>query len=369
MKKRMKVVLAERAARGAAVAGAPPPPAAGPSPVAGELRIGPVRAANRLVQAPLAGIANWAFRRQSRRHGAGLTISEMVSSHAIVHGNEKTLRMLAIVPDEHPVGVQIFGADPAVMAEAARVVEAAGADLVDVNMGCPVAKITRTGAGAALLDAPEAAAAVVAAMTRAVSIPVTVKLRRGMTPDRARPGETARRLEAAGAAALTLHPRAAAEEYGGRSDHRVSAEVAAAVAVPVIASGDIDTPEEARRVLDTTGCAAVAIGRPALGNPWVFGEIASGVPRPRPDLAETVDEIGRFAADLRLARGEGRACADLRKFYGWYLTGLPVGRADIEALQTAPTLDAALALLAALAGADPPGAGSAPGGVLHRIAR
>lgn len=346
MKKRMRAIMAARAAATGAAA-AP----AGPWPLAEPFAIGPVRVANRVVQAPLAGIANWAFRRQSRRHGAGLTVSEMVASHGIHHGNRKTLGMLTLAPDEHPVGVQVFGADPAIMAEAARAVEAAGADLVDVNMGCPVPKICRTGAGAALLADPEAAARVVEAMVRAVRIPVTVKIRRGLTPSSSRPVETALRLEAAGAAAICVHPRAAAEEYEGRADHRITAAVVQAVGVPVIASGDVVTPAEAAEVVRLTGCAAVAVGRGALGYPWAFGDLARGRPRARPALGEVVAEVERFAADARLALGDGRACGYMRKFYPWYLAGHGVDGARLEALLTAPTLDEALDLLRALAAA------------------
>ena len=344
MRKRMRAVLAERG-DGPAREGAPP----SPTPVAEPFAIGGVSFENRLVQAPLAGIANWAFRRQSRRHGAGLAVSEMIASFGIRYANRKTLGMLTIVADEHPVGVQVFGADADAMAEAARAVEQAGADLIDVNMGCPVPKICKTGAGAALLADPVAAAAIVAAMVRAVDIPVTVKMRRGLTPEQARPVEAALRFEQAGAAALCVHPRAAAEEYGGTADHRITAEVVAAVSVPVIASGDIAGPEDARRVLEDTGCAAIAVGRAALGNPWVFGDILRGAPRPRPSLAEVVDELAAFAADAALALGEERACGYLRKFYPWYLAGYPVSAPELSALLTLPTVDAALARLRDLA--------------------
>jgi nifR3 family TIM-barrel protein len=317
--------------------------------VAEPFDIGGLRIENRLVQAPLAGIANWAFRRQSRRHGAGLAVSEMIASFGIRYANRKTLGMLTIAPDEHPVGVQVFGADVEAMAEAARAVEAAGADLIDVNMGCPVPKICKTGAGAALLADPESAAAIVEAMVRAVRIPVTVKMRRGLTPTSARPVETARRFEAAGAAALCVHPRAAAEEYGGTADHRITAEVVAAVSVPVIASGDIATAEDARRVMEQTGCAAVAVGRAALGNPWVFGEILRGGAARRPTMPEVVAEVAAFAADARLALGDERACGYMRKFYPWYLAGYPVSPPDLHELLTIPTIDAAVARLRDLA--------------------
>lgn len=321
-------------------------------PVAEPVEIGGLRLENRLVQAPLAGIANWAFRRQSRRHGAGLAVSEMIASFGIRYANRKTLGMLTIAPDEHPVGVQVFGADVDAMVEAALAVEAAGADLIDINMGCPVRKICKTGAGAALLADPAAAARIVAAMVRAVDVPVTVKMRRGLTPGTSAPVETARRFEDAGAAAICLHPRAAAEEYSGRADHRITAEVVAGVGIPVVASGDIATPADALAVLEGTGCAAIAVGRAALGNPWVFGEILDGVARPRPGLPEVVDELALFAADVRLALGEGRAIGYMRKFYPWYLAGHDVGHREVGELLTAPTVDAALGRLRSLAAAS-----------------
>ncbi len=186
---------------------------------------------------------------------------------------------------------------------------------------------------------------------RAVDIPVTVKMRRGVTPAEGRPTEYARRFEQAGAAALCVHPRAAAEEYGGTADHRITAEVVRAVGIPVVASGDVHGADDARRVLDDTGCAAVAVGRAALGNPWVFGDILRGADRPRPPLAEVVEELAAFAPDARLARGHPRATGYLRKFYPWYLAGHAVPAAELSALLTTPTAEAAVARLRALAAA------------------
>ena len=348
MKKRMRAILAERWTQPDDAALAPPP---ADWPVAQPFTIGGLALENRLVQPPLAGIANWAYRSQSRRHGAGLAISEMIASFGIRYANRKTLGMLTVVPGEHPMGVQVFGADVDAMVEAARAVEDAGADLIDINMGCPVPKICKTGAGAALLADPEAAARIVEAMVRAVDVPVTVKMRRGLTPATSDPTETARRFEAAGAAAICLHPRAAAEEYEGTADHRITAQVVAAVAIPVVASGDIATPEQARRVLEDTGCAAIAVGRAALGNPWVYGDILRGVSRPRPGLEEVIDEIGRFAADASLAIGESRATGYMRKFYPWYLAGYDVAPAELAELLTLPSVTAALARLRTLAAA------------------
>jgi tRNA-dihydrouridine synthase B len=336
----MRAVLASRAESEAA-----PASSQRAWPLAQPFTIGTVEVANRVVQAPLAGIANWAFRSQSRRHGAGATVSEMIASHGIAHGNRRTLDMLAMAPGEAPTGVQVFGADPAVMAEAARVVEAAGADFVDINMGCPVGKICRTGAGASLLGDLDLAERVVRTMVGAVEIPVTVKMRRGLTPADARPAEAARRMEAAGAAAICFHPRAAAEEYGGHADHAVTAEVVAAVDVPVIASGDIATAHRAAEVQASTGCAAVAIGRGALGNPWAFGAIAAGGPLHRPGPEELLREVEEFAGDVVAALGPRRACGYMRKFYPWYLAGTPVARDDMLRMLTAETVDEALAIM------------------------
>ena len=338
MRKRMQRVLAERG-------NASPVAHAGPWPLAQPFTIGELVLENRVVQAPLAGIANWAFRTQSRRHGAGGTVSEMIAAAGLTHGNRATREMLTIKPGESPMGVQLFGSDPEQMAEAARMVEQAGADFIDINMGCPVRKICRTGAGAALLDDPERAAAIVSAMVEAAELPVTVKMRRGVTAESGAPTDLARRFEQAGASAICFHPRAAADEYGGLSDHRFTAELVAAVGVPVIASGDIIDPAGALAVVEETGATAVAIGRGALGNPWLFGALARGeVPNPGRD--EVREELVRFAGDVVLALGERRACHYLRKFYPWYLAEQKIPKARMTELQTAPTVADALALLA-----------------------
>jgi nifR3 family TIM-barrel protein len=280
--------------------------------------IGPVEIPTRLVLAPMAGVSVQAFRRQGRRFGAGLVCSEMVSSAGIEHRNERTLGYLRVASDEHPLAIQLFGSDPSAMAESARMIEAAGADLVDLNFGCPVRKVTKTGAGATLLDEPDRATRIVAAIADAVDLPVTVKLRRGMRDGSRDCLAVGPRLVDAGAAALTLHPRSARQMYTGTADHALTAELVARVDVPVIASGDICSHVDAWSVLERTGAAAVMVGRAAQGNPWVLEEIVDGGAR-EPSREEIVAELVLFLREAVRELGERRASGFLKKFYGWYL--------------------------------------------------
>jgi nifR3 family TIM-barrel protein len=281
-------------------------------------RIGPVEVPTRVVLAPMAGVSVQAFRRQGRRFGAGLVCSEMVSCAGIEHRNERTLGYLRVASDEHPLAIQIFGSDPAVMAEAARMVAAAGADLVDINFGCPVRKVTKTGAGATLLDDPEHATRIVAAVAGAVDIPVSVKMRRGLQNGSRTCLEVGPRLVGAGAQTLTLHPRSAQQMYTGEADHSLTAELVSLVNVPVIASGDITSRAKAQAVLATTGAAAVMIGRAAQGNPWALKEILEG-DGTEPTREEVVAELVLFMRETVRELGERRASGFLKKFYGWYL--------------------------------------------------
>jgi tRNA-dihydrouridine synthase B len=245
--------------------------------------LGDVEIPGRLVLAPMAGVSVQAFRRQGRRYGAGLVCSEMVSVAGIQHRNERTLGYLRVGADEHPLAIQIFGSDPVAMAEAARMVEAAGADIVDVNFGCPVKKVTKTGAGASLLD----------------------------------DGDQACRLVEAGAASLTLHPRSAKQMYTGTADHSLTAELVSLVDVPVIASGDVGSRARAQAVLATTGAVAVMVGRAAQGNPWVLREIMGDAAEPSRE--EVVAELLLFMRETVRELGPERATGFLKKFYGWYL--------------------------------------------------
>jgi nifR3 family TIM-barrel protein len=280
--------------------------------------IGGVEVPTRIVLAPMAGVSIQAFRRQGRRFGAGLVCSEMVSAAGIEHRNERTFGYLRVAPDEHPLAIQIFGAEPAAMAEAARMVEAAGADIVDMNFGCPVRKVTTTGAGAHLMEDPALACKVVEAVAAAVDVPVTVKMRRGVDNGSLACLELGPRLVESGAAALTLHPRSAQQMYTGEADHAVTAELVALVDVPVIASGDVTSREQALAVLEQTAAAAVMVARGAQGNPWALREIAEGELF-RPTREEVAAELVVFIREAVHELGEQRAVGFLKKFYGWYL--------------------------------------------------
>jgi tRNA-dihydrouridine synthase B len=280
--------------------------------------IGAVRIPTRLVLAPMAGVSVQAFRRQGRRFGAGLVCSEMVSCAGIEHRNERTLGYLRVGSDEHPLAIQIFGSEPRTMAEAARMVEAAGADVVDINFGCPVRKVTKTGAGATLLEDPARAVGIVRTVAEAVEIPVSVKMRRGLENGSRVCLDIGPRLEEAGAASLTLHPRSARQMYTGEADHALTAELVERVGVPVVASGDVTSRARAQALLATTGAAAVMVGRGAQGNPWALREIL-GEDGGEPTREEVVAELVLFVRETVRELGERRASGFLKKFYGWYL--------------------------------------------------
>src|SRR5438876_659424 len=283
-------------------------------------RIGPVEIPSRLVLAPMAGVSVQAFRRQGRRFGAGLVCSEMVSCAGLQHKNERTLGYLRIATDERPLAIQIFGSDPAVMGEAARMVEAAGADIVDINFGCPVRKVTKTGAGATLLDEPDQAYRIVDAVASAVAVPVSVKMRGGLQDGSRDCLEVGPRLVEAGASSLTLHPRSAQQMYTGEADHSLTGELVERVSVPVVASGDVTSRAKAQAVLATTGAAAVMVGRGAQGNPWALREILQG-DSGEPPQEEVVAELLLFIRETVRELGERRATGFLKKFYSWYLGG------------------------------------------------
>jgi len=311
--------------------------------------IGDVEIANRVLLAPLAGIGNWFVRLQARRHGAGLGFSEMVSSHAIHHRNERTMNeLLRIHPDEHPVAIQLFGSDPDVMRGAATVVADAGADLIDLNMGCPVRKVRKTGAGAELLADPDLAVAVAAAaVAGGRGRPVTVKLRSGLVA-----GDTSgvdlgvRLVEEAGVAAIAFHPRSAAVQHKGVPDYELVRSLVERIDVPVIVSGGLEGAASARRAYELSGADAVMIARGSFGDPWIFGELTgSGSPPPAP--AEIAAELLWVVARAEEHLGEVRASHYLRKFYPWYIERLGMSRGEADAFQRLTDLDEAREMIAA----------------------
>jgi len=316
-------------------------------PLTSPFRIRDVEIANRVLLAPLAGIGNWFVRLQARRHGAGLTVSEMVSSFGLHYRNERTLReLLRLHPEEHPVSIQLFGQDPEVMRSAATIVADAGADLIDINMGCPVRKVCKTGAGAALLSDPDLAVRIARAAVEGGGVPVTVKLRSGLVPGGREGFELALRLvEEAGVSAIGFHPRSAASQHKGRPDYELARELGERLEVPMIISGGLDTAESARHAYEASGADAVMIARGSLGNPWIFEQLTgrrSADPQRKEVIAEMLWVIDRAEEHL----GAERAARYLRKFYPWYLERLGADKATAAELQECDDLELARSLLA-----------------------
>jgi tRNA-dihydrouridine synthase B len=317
--------------------------------------IGGVRIANRVLLAPLAGIGNWFVRLQARRHGAGLAVSEMVSSFGLHYRNERTLReLMRIHPDEHPVSVQLFGHDPDVMRSGAAIAAAAGADLIDINMGCPVRKVRGTGAGVELLSDPALALALARAAAEGSGLPVTVKLRSGLRAgDRSGFELAVRLVEEAGVAAIGFHPRPASVGHKGAPDYELTRELVGRIEVPVIVSGGLKSANAARRAHRESGADAVMIARGALGNPWVFEEL-TGRRKDRPPPSEVAAELLWTMDRAEEHLGTERATRYLRKFYPWYMEPLAAPPEVADELQRSADLPRARELIAGLA--EPVGA-------------
>jgi tRNA-dihydrouridine synthase B len=318
-------------------------------PLTSPFRIGDVEIANRVLLAPLAGIGNWFVRLQARRHGAGMAVSEMVSSFGLHYRNERTLEeLLRLHPDEHPVSVQLFGQDPDVMRSAAGTVAEAGADLIDINMGCPVRKVCKTGAGAALLADPDLAVAIASAAREGGGLPVTVKLRSGLAPGGREGLELALRLaEEVGVAAIAFHPRSAATQHKGEPDYALARELTELIDVPMIISGGLDSAEDALHAYEASGADAVMIARGSLGNPWIFEQLTgrrTALPERDEVIAELLWVIDRAEEHL----GPDRAARYLRKFYPWYLERLGADTATAGAFQVSEDLGEARRLVRAL---------------------
>ena len=293
------------------------------------MRIGNLSLKNNVLLAPMAGITNLPFRLLLRDFGCALACTEMISVNGLVRESAKSMQYLLSSPMDKPLAVQLFGADPAILAEGVKIAAGYGADAIDINMGCPVRKVVRTGAGASLLKNPLQVARIIKAARKAVSLPLTVKIRSGWSQKEINAVELGRIAEDCGADAVIVHPRTADQGFGGKADWDIIKAVKEALNIPVIGNGDIRSADDASRMVQTTGCDGVMIGRGALGNPWLVGEILArltGSNAPvSPSLVEKEAVIERHLAMELGYYGEGRGCRNFRKHLLWYTKGLPEG--------------------------------------------
>jgi tRNA-dihydrouridine synthase B len=313
------------------------------------LRIGDVAVDNPVILAPMAGVCNPPFRILAKEQGAGMVCAEMVSDKALVYGNDKAQHKLEVLPEEHPISLQLVGYDVDSMVRAAEMVADTDADIIDINMGCPVHKIYKNGSGAALARDPDVAGRIVEAVVARVDKPVTVKFRKGWDDHHINAVEVARAVEQAGAKAVVVHGRTAKQLYTGKADWKIIARVKEAVRIPVIGNGDVDSPQAAAQMLRQTGCDGVMIGRAALGNPWIFRKVAhyleTGEELADPTPEERIRVALRHLELLVADKGETLGVKEMRRHAAWYCKGLPGAAQFREELNKPETADAMRTLL------------------------
>lgn len=289
--------------------------------------IGNVPIQGKAILAPMAGVSDIAYRLLAKEHGASMVCTEMVSAMGIKYKNERTHELLRMEAVEHPVSMQIFGSNPEAIALGAKVVADAGADIVDINMGCPVKKVVSSGDGSALMKTPDLAARVAEAAVKAVDVPVTVKMRIGWDDDHINVVDFAKRIESTGVAAVAVHGRTREQMYMGQADWSYIKAVKDSLSIPVIGNGDVWTPEDALRMMQETGCDAVMIGRGAQGNPWIFERtnhyLRTGELRPEPTYLERLDMLLKHFELLCQYKGDSLGVREIRTHAGWYMKGMP----------------------------------------------
>ncbi len=307
-----------------------------------------IRIENPVVSAPLAGISDKAYRILAREHGCGLIHTEMVSEMGLVYGNKKTAELTDLDGEMQPVSVQLFGSDPHALGKAGRILQERGVRLIDFNMGCPAPKIVRNGEGSALMANPELASRAFGTLVESVDIPVTVKIRKGFTPDQINAVDIARRMESLGASAVTVHGRTRDQFYSGTADWDIIRQVVQAVRVPVIGNGDVFSPEAAEDMIRQTGCTAVMVARGSFGNPWLFGQIAdhlAGRVVSLPSMDSRRDTAIRHLELVVRFKGETIGIKEMRKQMAWYMKGFRGAAVYRDRVNNSRTLDEMIALV------------------------
>lgn len=317
-----------------------------------KLQIGNVTLENNMILAPMAGVTDLPFRLLCKEQGAGLLCMEMVSAKAILYKNKNTDSLMEIDPREVPVSLQLFGSDPDIISEMAKKIEPRPFAILDINMGCPVPKVVNNGEGSALMKNPKLAAEIIRKTSKAISKPVTAKIRKGFNDDLVNAVEMAKYLEDAGAAAIAVHGRTREQYYSGEADWDIIRQVKDAVSIPVIGNGDITGPDSAEKIQQETGCDGIMIGRAAQGNPWIFSEIKeyfeTGKTPERPSRKQVRDMIEKHARMQLECKGEYIGMREMRKHVAWYISGFPGATKLRKEVCEVENMDQLLTLIAKL---------------------